>query len=193
MMRPEAVLFDAFETLLEKPVYHDLWKAVWAGRDPDSGPVPDPMITPLGLRGYAEACGTRWRPEWDALLEEELAAIRPFPDAEALVARFAEAGVPRVVASNLALPYGPRVRELLGGLVDGFHFSYEVGLKKPDPEFLRGAAAKAGAAPHACLLIGNSPRSDRGGGEAAGMRVLLVGEHGMSRTALFRAADTLLA
>lgn len=191
-MRPAAVLCDAFETLVEKPVYHDLWKRVWAGRNRARVALPDPMTRPLDLRAYADACGTRWQPEWDRLLAEELDAIRLFPDTCALLSKFAAADIPCVVASNLALPYGARVRALLNDGVNGFHFSYEAGRKKPDPEFFRDAAEKAGAAPEACLFIGNSPRSDRAGAEAAEMTVLLVGPHGLSRPALLRAVDTLL-
>lgn len=168
-----ALILDAFETIIEKPVYHDLWRPIIKRA---SVQPPDPMITPLGLRAFAAAAEVDWDPEWEALLNAELSAIRIIPEMEGALHTLVEHDIPTVIASNLAQPYGEVVRRVLAPFGFATHFSYEERLRKPDPVFLLGACAKVSAAPADCLLIGNSITSDLGGGRAAGIRTLIVGD-----------------
>jgi FMN phosphatase YigB (HAD superfamily) len=76
------------------------------------------------------------------------------------------------VISNLAAPYGPALRRLLGDRVDGFSLSFEVGAMKPEPEIFAHACRNLALSPDQMLMVGDSHRSDVEGAEAFGMRAV---------------------
>lgn len=170
----KALILDAFETVIEKPVYHDLWKEIISL---SGARCPDPMTSAMEVRDFAAACGVECDPRWERALSEELTAMRLYPGVSEVLSECSNARVPVVIASNLAAPYGPRVQDLLGPDIL-YHFSFSSGRKKPDPQFLVDACHKAGGSLDRSLFIGNSLRSDYACGRAAGIRTLLIVENG---------------
>lgn len=170
-----AVLFDAFETTIRKPVYHNVWKTI---RELSTSPVyPDPLTEHMDLRTYADILSVPYQQEWDAMLQEETDAIMIYEGVIPLLDELRLAGIPVVIASNLASPYGPPVMSELGDLVSHYHLSYEQGKKKPDPSFLRDACGEVFVNPQKCLFVGNSRRDDLAAGDASNIRTLLISEN----------------
>lgn len=170
-----AVLFDAFETTIRKPVYHNIWKII---RElSTSSAYPDPLIDYVDLRSYAELLSVPYQQEWDTMLREEIEAITVYEGVIPLLRDIKQAGVTVIIASNLASPYGPPVMRELGDLVSHYHLSYEQGKKKPDPSFLIDACREVFVNPQECLFLGNSRRDDLAAGNAADIRTLLISEN----------------
>lgn len=119
----------------------------------------------------------------DTLLgETQLAALRPFDDLGAL-AELRRRGVFVGVITNGAddaQPDSQRTKAARLGLLgepaalDGFWVSDALGYRKPDPRAfvpaLEAARLAVGAAPAACVYVGDSPANDVAGANAAGMR-----------------------
>ncbi|MEQ9725398.1 HAD-IA family hydrolase [Pseudomonas sp. WHRI 8822A] len=108
------------------------------------------------------------------LLEEELASMTLYDDAQKAIAMLQEAGVKIGLCSNLASGYGPAVRELLPGL-DAYGFSYEIGAMKPNPIIYQSVCRDLGVQPGQQLwgdrvvMIGDSIKCDRDGARVAGI------------------------
>ena len=134
-------------------------------------------VDAVGIRaGYVKLHGLA------RLLDEELASMTLYDDAQEAIAMLREAGVKIGLCSNLASGYGSMVRELLPGL-DAYGFSYELGFMKPDPLIYRTVCEELGVVPgrqlegERVMMIGDSIRCDRDGARAAG----IAGFH-LSRT-----------
>lgn len=115
------------------------------------------------------------RKELTQALELELSSIEPYPDAVAAISRLHDAGVKVGICSNLARPYGPVVRKLFPKM-DGYAFSYKLGVMKPDPLIYQAICTQMNVEPGHYLdesggvvMIGDSPRSDRDGPRKAGI------------------------
>lgn len=76
-----------------------------------------------------------------------------------------------VVGGNQAKAFQQRVQEL-DLPVDLVTSSGELGVEKPDPEFYRRLAARAGVAPEQCVHVGDRVDNDLVGAAAAGMSVV---------------------
>ncbi len=67
-------------------------------------------------------------------------------------------------------------------LLDLAVVSGDEGIRKPDPEIFRRAAARLGVSPADCVYVGDHPYYDLSGATAAGMRVLYVDAFGLHLT-----------
>jgi HAD superfamily hydrolase (TIGR01549 family) len=113
-------------------------------------------------------------------LNRELASIQAFPDAKAAIKLLQQAGVKVGLCSNLAPPYGPVVRDLFPQL-DGYAYSFELGVMKPDPAIYHSICNQIGVEPGHFFsggrgrvwMIGDSPSCDRDGPRAVG----ILGHH----------------
>lgn len=81
----------------------------------------------------------------------------------------------------------------------GYAFSFELGITKPDPLMYLTAARLAGGAPEKhffsepTLRIGDSPKCDRDGARAAGLRGFLLNRQGSGDfTSLVEFAETII-
>jgi FMN phosphatase YigB (HAD superfamily) len=109
-------------------------------------------------------------------LEVELSSIEPYPDAIKAILMLQSAGIKVGICSNLASPYGPAVRSLFRTM-DGYAFSFELGVMKPDPHIYSAICLQMDVVPGHCfsektghvLMIGDSPRCDRDGPRAVGI------------------------
>lgn len=107
-----------------------------------------------------------------AKLEVELTSVTLFDEVAVTLAVLRESGIPVWVVSNLAAPYGPPLRRLLGDLVGGYSLSFELGVTKPDAAIFAHACRGLSLAPHQVLMVGDSRRADVEGAEASGMRAV---------------------
>lgn len=116
------------------------------------------------------------REELHRRLVSEISSIEPYPDAVEAISLLKEAGIKTGICSNLASPYGPRVREIFP-LMDGYAFSYEVGATKPDPSIYQSICAQMDVEPGhyfgdglgRVLMIGDSQRCDLDGPRVVGI------------------------
>lgn len=184
-MTYRAVLFDAFCTLVEtKCRRHPFRSLIKLGMSQGLmlGAVHLRLVmsATLTLAESAERLGivlVDWKlRELEDDLEAELESIVPFPDALQAVEMLETAGVSIAACSNLAAPYGPRVKRHFPNL-DAYAFSYQLGVLKPDPLAYEWPCAQMGVYPAGDLtplypevaMVGDSIRCDRDGPAAIGM------------------------
>lgn len=180
-----AVVFDAFGTIVRigqrTNPYREL---IREGRRQGIALAPEStnvaMTTNLSFDELASSLGivltASKLEELHRRLEMELSSIEPYPEAAEAMSLLREAGIKTGVCSNLASPYGPKVREIFP-LMDGYAFSYEVGALKPDPGIYRSICAKMDVEPGhyfgdvlgRVLMIGDSQRCDRDGPRVVGV------------------------
>ena len=113
-----------------------------------------------------------------AALEPALLAslqFRLLPSVAALLGAMRETGLKLAVVSNWDVSLG-EVLERLGvaKLLDCVVTSAEVGAAKPDPAVFRRALELLELRPEEVVHVGDSPRLDLAGAEAAGIRAILI-------------------
>ncbi|BBX50217.1 HAD family hydrolase [Mycolicibacterium poriferae] len=96
----------------------------------------------------------------------------PYPDTGPVLAGLRRRGVTTAVVSNIAFDLRPAF-DPLGGGVDEFVLSFEVGAVKPDPVIFQTALDRLGVAADRALMVGDSDEAD-GGARALGCRFALV-------------------
>lgn len=125
------------------------------------------------LYGVADATWPGLGPPIDAAMHDPAQWI-PFRDSAAVLDALHDAGIAVGVVSNTGWDVrGPFAHWGLGGSVDGFTLSCEVGVAKPDRAIFAIACAALGVEPAATLMVGDDVRAD-GGGAALGMPTLLL-------------------
>lgn len=180
-----AVVFDAFGTIVRidqrTNPYREL---IREGRRQGLGLHPDSihiaMTTNLSLDGIASLLGISLTPfkreELNHRLELEISSIEPYPDAVEAISLLKQAGVKTGICSNLSSPYGPKVREIFPNM-DGYAFSFEAGVMKPDPSIYRLICDQMNVEPGyyfsdnlgKVLMIGDSQSCDQDGPRAVGI------------------------
>jgi len=170
-----AAVFDAFGTLVEiqRPT-HPFRQLIQEGRRQGRKHQPDDlrviMTHQLSLAEAASAFGISVTADTlgrlEQSLENELASIRPLPDALRAVEMLQAAAVRVGVCSNLASPYGPVIRQIFPYL-NGYGFSYQLSVMKPDPAIYRATCEQLGVnlgcdeAEGRVFMVGDSARCDR--------------------------------
>ncbi|MBD8828549.1 HAD family hydrolase [Pseudomonas sp. CFBP 13602] len=109
-------------------------------------------------------------------LEVELSSITPFADALVAIQQLKEAGLKVGICSNLASPYVPVVRQFFPDM-DGYAFSCELGVMKPNPAIYQTICNQMNIEPGCyfgngagrVLMIGDSKRCDRDGPRLVGI------------------------
>lgn len=145
-----AVAFDAFGTLVHiGRKRHPFERLIRRARE-QAEALPSPMVQPIGLADYAAALGLPHPDAELAMLDEELATIALYHDTLDALRRIRETGVKIAVASNLALPYAAPLKNLLGDLVDVWHFSFAESTIKPERAFYAGLTSSWIARPVSC-------------------------------------------
>ena len=117
----------------------------------------------------------------EQLVEALLDSIRfvPFPEAAGALGTVRALGMRAAVVSNWDCSLGGLLGGLgLGGLVDAVVTSAETGVRKPDPRIFEAALAAVQCPPARALLVGDSLEVDVRGGQAAGIRSVLVDRTG---------------
>ena len=188
-MRPKAVIFDLWETLID-------WDRESAGRM---------------LREVDELVGSGFAARWDSSHRRYIAPIRTAL-AEALVPEelIEEICTIRLGYHRRALVPRPgavdtlrRLRELgyllglitvcsedievlwpeteFAGLFDAEIFSSRVGVSKPDPRIYLACCEALGVEPHDAVFVGDGANDELRGAAAVGMTPVLLAENGVAR------------
>lgn len=188
-MNITAAIFDAFGTTVHitrprHPYRQLLRDGSSQGRVPSADDLHTLMTNELSLDEAACVFGIRLTParlhDLEQDLEEELASLRAYPDALEAIAMLQCAGVGVAICSNLAKPYGSTIKQALPNL-DGYVFSYEEGVMKPNPIIYRETCNVLGVQPGnefsgqgRVVMIGDSPRCDRDGPRRVGICGVLL-------------------
>jgi putative hydrolase of the HAD superfamily len=139
------------------------------------------------LRGRcARVLGEHLPPQASGLSDEELTealleALRfvPYPDAAPALGRLRAAGIQAAVVSNWDCSLGAILGELgLAGMLDAVVTSAQTGRRKPDPAIFQAALEELRCPPESAILVGDSLDTDIAGGEAAGIRSVLLDRSG---------------
>jgi HAD superfamily hydrolase (TIGR01509 family) len=101
-------------------------------------------------------------------------AWQPYPDTESTLRELRHRGIPTAVVSNI----GWDLRTVfhshgLARYIDAFVLSYELGVKKPDPQIFQIACDELGLPPATVLMVGDDRNADTGAA-ALGCPVHLV-------------------
>jgi len=188
------IIFDAFGTILQisqrtNPYLLLFREARRQGRILAPDKIASAMTMDLPLDEFGAHLGVTLcssvRQELNLAFELELASIRPYPDALEAIALLQNSGLRLGICSNLAAPYGGAVKELFPAM-DGYAFSYEQGIMKPDPKIYLSVCNQMGVEPGhyfgsekvPVMMIGDSPRCDRDGPRAVGIMGLLLSRTG---------------
>jgi putative hydrolase of the HAD superfamily len=117
---------------------------------------------------------------------------RVYPDARAALRRFAQDGMKLGLVSNWdrRLP-GLLNRLALDELFGVVAISSLEGFEKPSIEIFRRALDRLGVAPAQAIHVGDNPREDYLGAEAAGMTPVLIDRSGRYADKPFRSIDNL--
>lgn len=188
-----AVIFDAFGTTLQigahtNPYRQLLREGARHGRRPSPSDLHKFMTLNVGLREGADLLGIQMTPsrmaEIESDLQREIESIEVFQDARDAIALLHEHGIATAICSNLAAPYALAVKRRLPDL-NAYAFSYEIGVTKPDPIIYRAVCHDLGVEPghlfgHAAqvAMIGDSPRCDRDGPRAIGIKGFYLNRSG---------------
>ncbi|MEX5499158.1 HAD family hydrolase [Pseudomonas syringae] len=180
-----AAVFDAFGTIVRIGQRTNPYVALFRegrrqGVAISPGSTSLAMTTCLSFDELASRLGivlsSSTRKELSRALEVELSSIEPYPDAVEAVIRLRNAGVKLGICSNLAAPYGPVVKSLFPQM-DGYAFSYQLGVMKPEAAIYRSICNQMGVEPGLFFnsergrvaMIGDSRRCDRDGPRGVGI------------------------
>jgi putative hydrolase of the HAD superfamily len=124
--------------------------------------APPPAVVAAGIEAFAR--GAAWR---------------PCAGAVAALAELRSRGVKLALVSNYDARLHRVVEELgLRRFFDAVLVSSEVGWAKPSPRIYAAALAALGVGPQEALMVGDRPREDVEGAQAAGLRALLYDPQG---------------
>lgn len=189
-----AAVFDAFGTVVHiqrkrHPFRRLLRIGAQQGRQPSGADIHRLMTASLNLEDAAELFGISL--SWQQLvslqhdLQQELESISVYPDAVEALGLLKAEGIASGICSNLAAPYGPVLRSLLGE-VEGFALSYELGMMKPQEGIYRNICRQLGIRQHLemtppgerVVMIGDSLQCDQIGPGAIGISGHLLERRG---------------
>lgn len=182
-----AVVLDAFGTILRinrptNPYRELLREGRRQGVVLGSKSIGSVMTTNLPFDEMASFLGIeltlQQRGKMNRAMEQELASIEAYSDAVEAVSRLRDAGLRLGICSNLGAPYGPVVRRQFPEM-DGYAFSFELGVMKPEPSIYRSICSQMDVEPgHVfggergrgqVVMIGDSKRCDQDGPRLVGM------------------------
>lgn len=178
----KAIIFDAFGTLLDSDTTLDPYKALFKMAMSSNHPF-DRVIArramkePLTLKECAALMNFQLSDEQctelNDMLTQHLASVSLFPEVVGVLDLLKERGIRAGVCSNLALPYGHKIKALLPSL-DAYTFSFKLGAMKPDPVIYEHSLKGLGVFTWEALMIGDSLRCDKLGPAEIGIRALYL-------------------
>ena len=191
------VIFDAFGTILRidqrtNPYLQLFREGRRQGCSLGPEAIHQAMTMDLSLDDFAARLGImlspRSREELNRALQLELDSTTPYGDALKCIALLQGAGVQVGICSNLAAPFGRIVEELFPKM-DGYAFSFKLGIMKPDPAIYHAVCSQMNVSPGhnfsagqgRVLMIGDSQRCDRDAPRAIGIMGLHLDRTGRGR------------
>lgn len=185
----KGVIFDAFGTLVyianaRRPYRRLLDAAAQAGRVPRADDAANVMSRRCGLAEVASWLDAGLSliviGELERELVEEVATVRPYPEARTTINRLRDVGLKVGVCSNLAAPYAVPIYSLLPDAFDACVWSFDVGAVKPDPAIYAAVCATSNLAPEELLFVGDTYAADVMGPRAFGMQAIHLARNGQS-------------
>ena len=180
---PKVIIFDAFGTLVKigtsRSPYLKLMK--WLK---DNGRKPSPKdasiimskaidIAQLALH-FGQVIPEQLLNEINDDLQFELNTIELYEDTIPTLQTLKNRGFKIALCSNLAMPYGERLRTLLPSLFDVVVFSYEVGSIKPEQQIYEFIKVHLDCEISEMLFIGDHPVLDVEKPISLGMNARLI-------------------
>lgn len=114
-----------------------------------------------------------------AALQEELASIQLYPEVPDVLSRLSASGVRWGILSNLAKPYAAPLLQLVGDNTPLYAgWSFQLGLRKPQPEIYHNVCSALGVTPEQALMVGDSLANDVVAPRSLGMHALFLQRQG---------------
>jgi FMN phosphatase YigB (HAD superfamily) len=163
------IVFDAFGTLVKigqsRSPYRKLMK--WLreeGRKPSTQDAYIIMSNSVDIAELAKIFGkvipTPLLGEISDDLDFELKTIELYEDTVSILKKLKSRGFKIAICSNLAMPYGERLKELFPDIYDALVFSYEIQAIKPDRKIYESIQQEFGCQMSDILFIGDNPLLD---------------------------------
>jgi membrane protein len=208
-MVKEAILFDIDGTLVDSNDRHVLaWEEAFAGLGfrfsretihAQLGKGSD-MLIPSLLPGSGQALRDRLaRSHGEIYKGRYLDGVKPFPRARALLEHARNAGQKVVLASSASEEEVDHYLKLLGAeaIVSAVTTAADVRHTKPAPDIFAAALARAGAAPEAAIVVGDTPydveAARKCGVEAVALRSGKFGDDALTRAGPVAIYDSVAA
>lgn len=176
--RVQAVVFDAFGTLVRRVAPSDAYRQLWALRDSAREGLDQalPMRKALGWMELAEAWGVpldRARALATDIKRDTL-TILPYDEAWRVVDHVRRSRRKVILCSNLALPYAEPVMRHFRGMVHKWVWSFETGALKPESAMFQAVMEASGLPAEAHMMVGDRWREDVEGPQAMGWQAVQV-------------------
>lgn len=166
---PKVIVFDAFGTLVKigqsRSPYRKLMK--WLkdnGRKPTAEDAKIIMSNAVDIEQLTMLFGGvipgQLLNEINDDLQFELNTIELYEDTVSTLRNLKNLGFKIALCSNLAMPYGERLKTLLPNLFDVLILSYEVGAIKPEPHIYEAIREQFACQMTDMLFIGDHPILD---------------------------------
>lgn len=181
--QPKVIIFDAFGTLVKigksRSPYRKLMK--WLrenGRKPSMHDAKTIMSHAVNIEQLALHFGhvipVQLLNEINDNLQFELNTIELYEDTLPTLQNLKDQGFQIALCSNLAMPYGKKLKTLLPSIFDTVVFSYEVGAIKPEYQIYEVVKAYFGCEFSEMLFIGDHPILDVDTPISLGMSAQLI-------------------
>lgn len=166
---PKVIVFDAFGTLVKisesRSPYRKLMK--WLkenGRKPTIKDANIIMSNALDIEKLAILFGKevpkQILDEINSDLQSEIKTIELYEDTISSLQHLKNHGFKIALCSNLAMPYGEKLKTILPNLFDAIIFSYEVAAIKPELRIYTSLSKELGFQMSDMLFIGDHPILD---------------------------------
>lgn len=181
--QPKVIIFDAFGTLVKigesRSPYRKLMK--WLkenGRKPSTQDAKIIMSHAVNIEQLVRHFGcvvpVQLLNEINDDLQFELNTIELYEDTLPILQNLKDQGFQIALCSNLAMPYGKKLKTLLPSIFDTVVFSYEVGAIKPEYQIYDVIKAHFGCEFSEMLFIGDHPILDVKMPISLGMQARLI-------------------
>ena len=180
---PKVIVFDAFGTLVKignsRSPYLKLMK--WhkqSGRKPTSKDACIIMSTNANLSQFSNFFGSEipvnLLAELSADLNLDLDSIELYSDTIIVLQTLKNSGFKLALCSNLAMPYGEKLKKILPNLFDELILSYEIGSIKPDIKIYKAIQMRLNCDMKDILFIGDNEILDVEKPRSLGMSARLI-------------------
>lgn len=180
---PKVIVFDAFGTLVKignsRSPYLKLMK--WqkqSGRKPTSKDASIIMSTNANLSQIGNLFGNEipvnLLVELNADLTLDLDSIELYSDTVVVLQTLKNRGFKLALCSNLAMPYGEKLKKILPNFFDELILSYEIGSIKPDTKIYEAIQMRLNCDMKDILFIGDNEILDVEKPRSLGMSARLI-------------------
>ncbi|RYY02163.1 MAG: HAD family hydrolase [Gammaproteobacteria bacterium] len=181
------VVFDLFGTLVQHQVRHSPYRQLIKYgqaqgrrvRDTDAREIMSLNVDIVGIAKHFEIdVPPAFLDELQCQIDEELSMMTLFDDVLGTIAVLNESNIPMAICSNLAMPYGVAIDDLLGEFQFSKFLSYEMGCIKPDQQIYRKICETTHVSAKETLFVGDNLICDYIGPSNFGFHARHLNRHG---------------